>query len=231
MYTRYTLYLIALFSLLTSSVGQAQSFADPASVTGGRTRIAPLLSVSSVDYQRENGSVFNLERTTVGTELSHGFGKTFDGVATLGLALDSKVNNLPKDDGGFSLGFGGRGVVFRQGQAGVVMYGFFNWMRDQFKSSGDLAYELTSYDLRLGSTFSVALEGRFQPFIGLDLAMLRGGTEQVNVGGLSVKSDLEKDDVIGLKLGMNILVGSVMLRPEATLLGEQTFTFAAGFLL
>jgi hypothetical protein len=61
--------------------------------------------------------------------------------------------------------------------------------------------------------------------------MLRGGTEQVNVGGFSVKSDLEKDDVIGLKLGMNILVGSVMLRPEATLLGEQTFTFAAGFLL
>jgi hypothetical protein len=30
---------------------------------------------------------------------------------------------------------------------------------------------------------------------------------------------------------MNILVGKVMLRPEATLLGEQTFTFAAGFLL
>jgi hypothetical protein len=184
-----------------------------------------------VDYQRENGSILNIERTSLGAEVSHGFGKTFDGVATLGLTLDSKAGNLPKDDGGVSLGVGGRGVVYRQGQAGVVMYGFFNWLQDKFKSNGDVTYQLNSYDLRFGGTFSVAVEGRFQPYAGLDLALLRGGTERVNAAGASFKSDLEKDNVLGLKLGMNILVGKVMLRPEATLLGEQTFTFAAGFLL
>ena len=231
MKNRYAPFLIAFFGLLASARGRAQTFADPASVTGGRTRIAPLLSVSSVDYQRENGAVFNIERTALGAELSHGFGKTFDGVATLGLTLDSKASNLPKDDGGVSLGFGGRGTVYRQGQAGVVMYGFFNWIQDKFKSTGDGKYEFSSYDLRFGGTFSVAVEGRFQPYAGVDLAVLRGGSEEVSVGGISFKSDVEKDDVVAIKLGMNILAGTVMLRPEATLLGEQTLTFAAGLLL
>lgn len=231
MNTRYTLLLVALWGLLASAGGMAQTVMDPASVTGGRTRIAPLLSVSSVDYQRENGSVFNMERTTLGAEFSHGFAKTFDGVATVGLTLDSKVSNLPKDDGGVSLGFGGRGVVYRRGAAGVVMYGLFNYMQDKFKSGSDAVYDISSYDVRFGGTFSVAVEGHFQPYAGLDLALLRGGSEKFSVGGASFKGDLEKDDVIGLKLGMNILVGTAMLRPEVALLGEQTFTFAAGFLL
>ena len=221
--------MFSLVLALTGTALRAQTMIDPASVTGGRTRIAPILSLSDVDYERENGTLLGVERKTLGVELSHGFLKTVDGVATFGAALDSKADGLPRDEGGFSVGFGARGVAYRHGAAGVVLYGFLNWLEDRFKGSSGFSDELRTYDLRFGGTFSAAINGQFQPYAGLDLALFRGGTERIRSFGVTSSSDLRKDDILALKLGMNILLGSAMLRPEVTLLGEETFTLAAGF--
>lgn len=226
----YFVLLTSLGGFFTSSL-KAQSMFDPASVTGGRTRVAPILSLSSVDYERENGSVMGVDRKALGVELSHGFAKTIDGVATFGLSLDTEADGLARDDGGFSLGVGARGVVFRRGPSGAVVYGFLNWLQDKFKGQGGVSTELRTYDLRVGGTYSVAINGQVQPFIGLDLAVLRDGTEKVRSSVFSYSGALRKDDILAVKVGVNILAGMVMLRPELTLLGEQTLTVAAGFSL
>lgn len=225
-------YLVGLFciaEILAGGTAWAQAVMDPASVTGGRTRLAPYFAFSDVDYELGSGATRTLSRKVLGAELSHGLSREVDGIAIVGLGLDEEAEGIPRDGTGFSLGLGARGVVYRRQTVGVVLYGFFNWMRDQFKGSPGWKYTMQTYDLHAGGTISMALNGRVQPYIGLDLAALRDGSDEYEAGSLSAKGDVEKDDIFALKLGVNILAGGVMLRPEATLFGEQTFVFAAGF--
>jgi hypothetical protein len=61
---------------------------------------------------------------------------------------------------------------------------------------------------------------------GAELLLLNDGEVESDPG--DGDSDLERDDIFNLKLGANIAVDSLTIRPEATLFGEQTFLLAVG---
>ncbi len=221
---------LLIFSLLTNQ-GFAQILMDPSTTTKqGRSRLGFGLSLAELDYDT-GSSTPEFKRKTVGVVFDHGIASKVDITGQLGYIMDLEVESNHEDGKGFVLGFGVRGLLHSTNQLRVYGYGFFAYQKEDINYSSGGKMDITTYDFHLGSVIGFPLSSKIQPYFGLDLVAINDGDVEAKSGSVSVKSDIERDDIVNIKLGLSAFFDAIILRPELTLFGEQTFVFSASFLL
>lgn len=216
--------------LLASPSALAQMFTDPLSVAGPRTQVAGVFSSSDIEYEDAGGTA-DIERKILGVEMAKGLSSAIDGFAQFGLIMDSSVDNFKDDGKGYTFGLGGRGLVHREATFRVSAYGAFTYQSEEFKGD-NYEVDLTTYDLHGGGVIGFAATPKVMPYGGLDLVLLSDGEFKVKSKGRGTsKDDIERDNMVNFKLGSLFTLTSAIFRAELTIIGEKTFTLAAGTLL
>jgi hypothetical protein len=203
---------------------------DPLPSMGKATSLSPVLCLSDVGYDPENGSEFDIERRILGLGVGFSLGSQADGEFGLGVITKTEVENINEDGDGYQLLFGAKGMVHRSGKMAVNVNGSFSWLAETIKN-GNTKVDIETTELRFGSTVNALVSPKFMPYAGLDLALMSDGTLKFKNPGVSSKLDFERDDMLGLRIGTKFLLGQVALKAEALLMGERTITVGADLYL
>jgi hypothetical protein len=194
----------------------------------GASHVSGVFASSDVEYETD-GADPDIERTIIGAEYSYGFSADSDVVAQVGIIIDSEIDLLDYEGEGFLFGGGARTIFKRDGQMTVHGFALFSYQKEDFEDEVagiDYSLDATTYELHLGSVAAYAVTPTVSAYGGAELLLLNDGEVESDPG--DGDSDLERDDIFNLKLGANIAVDSLTIRPEATLFGEQTFLLAVG---
>ena len=222
--------LLALVMItLQAPRAHAQMFSDPLTVAGPRTQVAGVFSASEIEYEGD-GSSDDIDRKILGVEMARGLSGAVDGFAQLGLIVDSEIGGF--DDGqGFTFGIGGRSVVHKETAYRVSAYGAFTYQSEEFDEKS-IKVELTTYDLHAGAVVGFNATPVMMPYAGLDLVLLSDGDSKVKIKGGGTydndDDDIERDDILNLKIGGLFNPATPTVRAEVVLMGEDTFTLAVG---
>lgn len=220
--SRCSLLLMMLASGLPAS---AQMIADQSALSAAsQSRFAAAFQASSIEYdfdERER----EIERTSFGVELASSIGHNADFFGYFSLIAKTEIENVDDNGKGFGLGGGLRGRVHQHGKMQLVASGVFAYQSESVEI-GNTSLELTSYDFHLGGMAVFQATNNLRPYGGLDLVLFDDGEGEYESSNL--RFDMERDDMMNIKLGVGIVLGSLTLRPELTLFGEETFTLSLG---
>lgn len=226
MRTPFCLFVLSVLSVAAPRAS-AQMFSDTLSVAGNRTQVAAVFSNSDIDYEKGN----DVERKILGVEAATNISGSIDGFAQFGIIADSEIDNFDNDGKGYNFGFGGRSIVHQDADYRVSAYGAFTYQVEEF-DAGKVDIDLTTYDLHVGAVVGFPASPTITPYAGLGLVPLSDGNIKVKIAGFAAaKDDFERDDMLNLKVGGLFQLTSMTVRAELVLIGETTFTIAAGTML
>lgn len=197
----------------------AQSIIDPVSLTQSRgARVEGSFTTSTIGYE-DNGPTADFERKILGASLNVGVNSSVDFIGQFALILDGKIENTNFDGDGFNLGFGLNGNVYNKGQLSINALGLFVYQKESYESD-PLKIDYTNKELHLGGVAHF----RAAKNIGI-----HGGITLVPMSDMEAKSggtsnSFEREDMIYLMLGASFAFDSVTIRPQVTLMGEESFT-------
>ncbi len=213
--------LIVLISISGSTNLLAQALIDPVTTTRGRgTRLEGSFTVSEIGYENDNITT-TYDRKIIGASLNMGISPMIDFVGQFGLILDGKVEDTNADGDGYNLGFGVNANVYNKGRVSVNALGLFVYQKETYKS-GPVKIDITNKELHLGgiadfhATKNVGIHG------GLILVPMSDGEAKVG----SNTNSFEREDLLNLVLGATFDFDNFTIRPQLTILGEESFTIA-----
>lgn len=225
-----------LFGLaaLSSRPALAQMIVDPAYTNGdNNSSVAPVLQASEIEY---NGHYedFDIDRTILGVEFSMGVAPVVDIFGDVGLIAKTEIEDWDDDGQGFTLGAGGRGVVWSNHLLSVVVYGLYDYQRESFeghRGGRGWKFKMETWELHGGGTCTWLATPKVHPYAGVDHVLVDDGEGRSTYDGIAgtAKTDIDREDIINLKVGSHFLLGKAILRPEATIMGERTITASALF--
>lgn len=222
-------FLLALFVFLLPSVMCAQTFVNESKASQSKVGIGPAVAFSEVDYKAQGDHVFSFKRKTLGLAVNAPLNDNVGAMLQGGYSFKSEFEDGSHDGTGYAIGGGLNGVFHRSASVAFVGYGLLNYQADSF----DLEYgdiDMTTTDLHLGTLAVFPVAQKVDFYVGVDLVPYSDGSIDGTYkykDKLSVKHkvDIERDEVLGIKIGANI--GPV--RPELTLGSEKTFSLTAVF--
>ena len=219
-------------ALLPAQISFAQMLANPAQVNGhGRNSFGLGLVNSSIDYEYDHDSG-DIKRKTIAFDLGHGVSDKMDAFGQFGFIFDDEAKVF--DAGGFSpegkgfmFGGGVRGLAYRLHQVDLHGYGLFNYTSEEFEDKNGgvkITIKQHIYDFQGGLVGKYQINSDAAVYGGLELVFMSDGKADVKVsGGGTSDSDVERDDKMNLRVGAIFDVSSFAIRPELTLMGEETF--------
>lgn len=214
-------------SIALACDAHADLLADPSSTNGdGRTKAAGVFVSSEIEYESDD-SEFDVERKILGIELSHGVSREVDVIGQAGFIMDTEVERIDEDGDGFLFGGGARFEIAQSGSLRLLGFGLLSFQTEEIKD-GSFKLELDTHELHTGVVSAFHISRTIIPYAGLDIILFDDGEAKASNGNFSSEDDVERDDMFSLKLGANLDLASVTMRPEVTILGEQTFLFAVG---
>ena len=209
------LFLIAVILLGISSNGEAQMLVAPQLKSGvQQLTLIPSLSFSDVDYHFDHGGTTDVERTILGIAGSYGLDKQLDLYGELGFSARSKLDS--GDDGqGLLLGGGVKGLFYERGKLSILGLAGVRYLTEDYGGGRDGQF----FEVPLALIF----RGQLQPEIGI-----YGGVDVLpwtdgEIDGGRGSSDLERDDVVGLRLGADYRIERIILNAEVSLISEESF--------
>jgi hypothetical protein len=216
---------------LFASTARAQLLMDTsANVGDGRARLGGALSLSEIAYDVDPVTR-DIDRTTLGATFDYGVTREVDLTAQLGFIVETDLEDVDDDGDGFTYGLGIRATVHRPSpRARVGIYGLFDSQNEEIKD-GSTKYKIKTSELHLGGLFAYAISPKVEPYAGVEIVAHDDGEVKVSSPAGGGSTDIDRDDILNLKLGISAAIGSADLRGELTLVGEQTFTIGAGFYL
>lgn len=177
------------------------------------------LSLSETEYEVEDSNAeFEPERRTLGFEW-HGQGTTSP-FFQLGYTVDSEIGN--NDGSGFVLG-AGASHIFKQTSKFKVggRLGWF-YLKEDY-DDGDLSY----MEVMASPYLLFNVDPAISLYTAMDISLYSDGKYESDSG---FDFDFEKDQIIGLKFGLQYaLTKTMILRPEVTILSEESFQLAVMF--
>ena len=215
---------IFLLCVLYATPVKSQVLVDTISMNG--LTLGPSLSFSKVEYEDENDNVFEVKRKTIGLGLTYNTGN----VGLLFQAahnMESEIleSNLKKGKG-YMLGAGANFLIYSQNKLSFIGYGLLNYVSDSYKKDKPKV-EMDVTDIHLGMLLAVKANRLVTFYGGLDLVPYSDG----DIKRAKSKVDIEREELLNLKLGLDFTFPSVNLRPEVTLIGEKTFTITSSFVI
>jgi hypothetical protein len=189
----------------------------------GKSSYFGALVFSEQEYQL-TGDI-KVDRKILAGGLSYGISSQASLLVQGGLIYDADFKNSDEDGKGGLLGFGANLQVHRIRAMSFGSYLFMNYTTEKY-DSGAVDVQLSAIDLHLGAVATFLVSDSLQPYCGLEIIPYSDGEFEVDSGILNVAVDLERDNLLNLKLGINIAFGALAFRPEVILMGEETFVLA-----
>lgn len=190
----------------------------------GHSTIGGTFALTETEY--DLGVSRDIERSMIGADGGFNVAPEVDLIGQVGLIFDSEVENSSADDGsGFMLGGGARFGIHQSGKTRLFGYGMLNFTRETFDGPGELEYEITLLDLHAGGAVAFLVGPTIQPWVGLELVLHSDGDLESKVGDTTSEIDVERDDRLGLRGGVNFRLPSSTIRLDMTLVSETSFLF------
>ncbi len=198
-----------------------QLFANQSSVRSGASRFTGGLLLLDTSY--EGNDTFDVEGDLLSFAYKAALSPQFSLGGGLGILLDGDLrgDNFKITKGeGFNFFLEGSYAFMRAGAN--EFQGTFALTHDRYDFGKNTKWELRSTELSLGGLFlhridPVTLYG------GLDVFLLSKG----DVSVANVQTDIERDNRVGIKLGLSFAAtGNIDLRGELDLIGQQSLLLA-----
>jgi hypothetical protein len=209
---------------------QITAHAQVLSTTGyvipeGRSGVGAVFASSDVDMEVENNIDADIERKILGAIFEHGIADSMAIFAHIGLSTDVEIGRADGD--GFTLGVGAKYRFYHEDRVKIIGYGAFNRFDDDVEYL-NIESEVTLNELHMGGVGVYEINPSVEAYGGLEIVPYSNG--EVDSEGSAIDYDIERDDLVSLKLGANVYVKGFVLRPEFTLLSEQTLALSALYL-
>lgn len=219
--------ILAVASIVLATEAQAIVLINPSSVaSSSQTQAEGVIQSSDVSYDIERTEV-EIERRILGAQIAHGMSQGFDIVGQFGLIADTEVETIDKDGDGFLFGGGARFGITQSGRLRLKGHALYNYGIEKIRDDST-KYEIEGHELHTGITAAFQASPMIVPYAGLDIVLFDDGEIKTSTRFSTTQTDLELDNMFALKLGVNIQIDAVTLRPEATIIGEQALTFGVG---
>jgi hypothetical protein len=182
---------------------------------------SPLLSLSEIEYELDGGGDGEIERTILGGAFGFGLGPRLDLYIEGGYIVEAELENGSDDGDGFLIGSGIRGIIYKENHFEFFGKGGVRYITEDYGSSidGDI------FELELAGVARYAVRNKLGVYGGVDLIPYSDGEIEIGRGD----ADIERDDLIGLRFGVEGTVNSVILNAEVALVSEEALILRATF--
>lgn len=224
------LLFFTFFSFFTLNWGQcafSQMYTNPTSIQTHASKIgSAFFSLDTIEY--ENGSTktdFEVERKVLGLEIATDTKQNFGLVGQFTFSPDVKYPD-GGDGSGYSIAGGVRGKFDRTQKGTVYLAGYFSYLKDDVdyaSAVGKIDVDTTITELVLQATYATPMGSKVNAYGTIDLIPMVDGELKSSPGG---KADIERDDIIRLRVGSNIFTSGYIIRPELAFVGGQAFTIS-----
>ena len=187
----------------------------------GKIDVAPVLSFSSIEYEGDSRGGAEIERTILGLSAGYGLSPDLNAFGELGYSVESSFEDGGDDDDGFILGTGLRGVIARQDKLSLRGYGGLRYINEEY--GGDSKGNL--FEVYGGLVARGQVRQEIGLYLGIDIVPFSDG--EIESGNREF--DIERDDLIGLRLGGDYAIKGIVLSAEFPLISEEGFTFRVNF--
>ena len=187
----------------------------------GKWTGSPLLSLSEIEYEVDGGGDGEIERTILGGAFGYGLGPLLDLYIEGGYILEAELGSGSDDGDGFLLGSGVRGIIYSENHFEFFGKGGVRYISEDYGDSvdGDIL------DVELAGVARYALKNNLGVYGGVDLIPYSDGEIEIGRGD----ADIERDDILGLRIGVEGTVNSVILNAELALVSEEGLILRATF--
>jgi hypothetical protein len=213
--------------LLYGTLAKSQILVDTVSPNkASDLYLGPVFSFSTIEYKDDNDNTFKVERKTIGLGINYKISQNVGLLFQAGYTLKSKfigANETYKGKG-YMFGAGANFTMYRKGKVAFLGYGLLNYVSDDYKKP---IFSMNVTDIHLGGILAIQANHAVTFYSGVDLIAYSGGTVKYQKSEV----DIERSDMLSLKLGLDFTLSNVNIKPELTLLGEKTFTLSASFAL
>jgi hypothetical protein len=212
-------------SIFLSSTSYAQIIANPSNIVRGDSVYEGFISFSEVEYEDDisYSRDSDIDRKIVGASVSSDFNEGINLFGQAGFILEAEDEPSNEEGMGWMFGVGPKFSITESSDYTVVGHGMFNYINETYDDAPGEP-QLTIWDLHGGATASFKLSSdRVQPYAGIDLVLKSDGEVEYDGG---TETNIERDDILSVKFGATLKLDSITIRPEATIMGEQTITIA-----
>jgi hypothetical protein len=186
------------------------------------------LGLSKVEYEYSRGDwEFAISRKTLGLGLVSSLGSGANLLLQAGYVFKSEYEDTDWEGKGWMLGGGVNFLLHKGSRVSVLGYGLLNYTQEEYEYHEKLDADLTLTDLHLGALFMFRAGPRAVLYVGPDFVPYSEG--EIKFSDKHRGEDFEREDVLNLKIGASIAAGSVVIRPEVTLMNEQTLMLTVDF--
>lgn len=186
--------------------------------------LGPVFSFSNIEYKDDDDNTFKVERKTIGLGIDYRLSTNVQLLLQAGYTLKSKfigIHDTYKGKGNM-FGAGANFTLFRKGKISFIGYGLVNYVSDDYKKP---KFSMNVTDIHLGGIVAVKANHAVTFYSGLDIVPYSSGSVKYQ----KTEVDVERSDMLNLKLGLDFTLQGVNIKPELTLLGEKTVTLSASF--
>lgn len=169
---------------------------------------------SSVDYE-VGGNSSDIDRTYIGVTYAHGLNRSFDIYGTFSLTLESEVENSTTDGDGYIFGGGIRAGI--PNDLGVAINGYGQLLLIDEDYGGSVDGEEMA--IMLGAVASKAIDSKIKIYGGLEFNLY----SDMDIG----TTDADRDDFLGVRLGVNFNFGNVLMNVNTALMHETGIFISA----
>jgi len=216
-----------IWLLLFCQQGWCQIYTSPTSLAVPSDRLAAaFFSLDTIEY--ENGETkmdFEVERKVLGLELATDTKQEFGLVGQFTFSPDIRYTN-GGDGTGYSLAGGLRGR-FDQTQKGTIYTAvFFSYVKDDIRydsAVGSVDVDLTVTELTLQAAYAMPMGAKTSLYVAIDLIPMVDGELSSSPGG---RADVERDDILRLRLGSTLISSGYILRPEIAFVGGHALSIS-----
>lgn len=213
--------LVLAFCFLTVLPAKAQLLINPQQqLQSSSLDLQLALSFSEVEYDAGGVRDAEVERSILGAAVSLPLQENLDLYGELGYIAKAELSNSSDDGDGFLFGSGLRSVLYRQKQLSVHGRAGFRFIFEDYGNGVDGE----EAEVELGAVARYDVGNQIGVYAGLELVPFSDGEFEFNDRTV----DIDRDDILGFRLGLDAQIDELTLGAEVALLSEEAFMLRLG---
>jgi len=184
------------------------------------------LGFSSVDYDSDSHT-YSANRKILGLGVVANITSNLNFIGQLGYDFEGKIDDNWKGKG-YIIGGGLNALLYKGSRVSFGGYGLLNYLAEDYKHVDNykVKFGFSDLDFHVGALLLFRASQNVTVYGGPDLVLYsKGAISFPHASDI----ELERSHNINIKLGMDLQLNKVTLRPEITFLGEKTLVLGIGF--
>ncbi len=181
--------------------------------------LSPVLSFVDIDYDLDSGGSVGIDRTILGVSGVYGMNRQVDFYGELGYIVESEIESGGDDDG-FQLGGGVKGLFFERDQISLMGLAGVRFITESYGGGSDGQF----FEIPLALVLRGKVNREWSIYGGIDVIPWSDG----EIDGRAGDTDLDRDDPVGLRAGVDYKLEQVVLNAEIGFISEESFLLRVG---